>query len=71
VATEVGAVAEIMGDVGFRIPVGDIPAAVAALEGALAASPRMGEEARVRIAQHFPQTRREKELRRCIDEVLR
>jgi glycosyltransferase involved in cell wall biosynthesis len=71
VATEVGAVPEILGEVGFRIPAGDIPAAVAALESALAAPPRTGEEARVRIAQHFPQTRREKDLRRCIDEVLR
>ncbi len=70
VATEVGAVGEILGDTGFRVHHGDTAGAASALRRALDAPQSMGDEARQRILDNFLLARREGELLRAIEEVL-
>jgi glycosyltransferase involved in cell wall biosynthesis len=70
VATEVGAVPEILGPTGFKVQYGDVPGAVRALRAALAAPESAGETARQRILDNFLLTRRESELLRIIEEIL-
>lgn len=71
VATEVGAVPEILGETGFRIRYGDVDSAVSALRRALDAPAAAGDAARQRILDNFLQARREQEILRIIGEVLR
>lgn len=70
VATEVGAVPEILGEIGFRVQHGDISGAVSALRRALDAPQSMGDAARQRILDNFLLARREGELLKVIEEVL-
>jgi glycosyltransferase involved in cell wall biosynthesis len=70
VATEVGAVPEILGETGFRIKHGDTDAAVHALRSALARPASSGDAARQRILDNFLIARRESELLKTIAEVL-
>ncbi len=70
VATEVGAVPEILGETGFRIRHGDITGAVRAIRTALDAPSSMGDAARQRILDNFLLARRETELLKTIEEIL-
>ncbi len=70
VATEVGAVPEILGGDGFRVRYGDIPDAIHALRRALDAPPSSGDAARQRILDNFLLARREEELLKTIEELL-
>jgi glycosyltransferase involved in cell wall biosynthesis len=70
VATEVGAVPEILGSTGFKIQHGDVPGAVRALRAGLSAPDSAGDAARQRILDNFLLARRESELLKTIDEVL-
>jgi glycosyltransferase involved in cell wall biosynthesis len=70
VATDVGAVGEILGETGFRIRHGDTDAAVRALRSALALPASSGDAARQRILDNFLIARRETELLKTIAEVL-
>jgi len=70
VATEVGAVREILGETGFRVKHGDTEGAVRALRCALEAPASVGDAARQRILDNFLMDRRERELLETIAEVL-
>ena len=70
VATEVGAVPEILGETGFRVRHGDTEGAVRALRGALDAPASAADAARQRILDDFLTARRERELLTIVAEVL-
>jgi glycosyltransferase involved in cell wall biosynthesis len=70
VATEVGGVPEVLGDVGFRVRYGDVDGMVGALARALGSTPAAANRARSRIAENFPLERREQELLRAVSEAL-
>ena len=70
VATDVGGVPEVLGDVGFRVRYGDVEGMVRALGGALDAPREDASRARLRIAEIFPLERRERELMRAVAEAL-
>lgn len=70
VATDVGAVPDILGETGFRVRQGDGDGAVRALRSALEAPESAGDAARQRILDNFLIARRESELLRTIAEVL-
>jgi glycosyltransferase involved in cell wall biosynthesis len=70
VATEVGAVPEILGGTGFRVQHGDTEGAVRALRSALEAPASVGDAARQRILDNVLIDRRERELLETIAEVL-
>lgn len=67
VATRVGAIPEVAGNVGFYVPFGDPKATALAVSDALA-SGREGT-ARTRIAENFPLDRRQRALLRILEEV--
>jgi glycosyltransferase involved in cell wall biosynthesis len=70
VATEVGAVREILGPTGFRVQYGDVPGAIRALQAGLAAPDAAGDAARQRILDNFLLARREGELLKVIEELI-
>jgi glycosyltransferase involved in cell wall biosynthesis len=70
VATDVGGVPEVLGDVGFRVRHGDIEGMVRSLGAALDAPPEEASRARSRIVENYPLERRERELMQAVSEAL-
>jgi len=68
VVTNNAALPEVVGDTGFYVPYGDPKATANAIEKALNSD--KGIEARDRIKNLFPQERREKDLKKIIQNIL-
>jgi glycosyltransferase involved in cell wall biosynthesis len=69
VATQRGAIPEIVGDTGFYVPFGDVKRSAEGIRIALKSDglkPGLSEKARDRIKAYFTQEKREKELTRVI-----
>jgi glycosyltransferase involved in cell wall biosynthesis len=69
VATERGALPEVVGDTGFYVPYGDPEKTSEAIKKALEASAYLGKKARERIEEMFALEKRERELVRIIEDV--
>lgn len=70
VGTQRGGIPTVVGDTGFLISYGDVPAMVEAFRSALAMSEEVGHKARRRILEHFPIERRERSLLSIIHKLL-
>jgi glycosyltransferase involved in cell wall biosynthesis len=70
VGTDVGGMTTALGRHGFTARFGDLPGMVDALRRAMEAPASMGQDARAHISREFPLSRREKGLKRIIEEVL-
>jgi len=67
VVTDCGALPEVVGDVGFIVPYGDIEKTVAAIRQALATSPACAHKAQQRIAHVFPLAKRQRLLLEVVE----
>jgi glycosyltransferase involved in cell wall biosynthesis len=65
------ALRETVGDCGFYVPYGDAKATAEAIKKALEAPAELGEKARKRIEELYSMERREEELLKAIEEVLK
>ena len=70
VGTVAGGIPTAIGDAGFLVPYGDVPALVRALQQALDAPDEARQRAREHILREFPVSRREKELVAVVQELL-
>ena len=66
VVTDRGALPEVVGDVGFVVPYGDVEATAVAVSEALRSG--RGEEARIRVQEEFSFEERRERIRRIIEE---
>jgi len=69
VTTREGAMPEVVGDVGFLAPLGDVAGTATAIQAALASN--RGSAARARIVTHFPLAGRRKRLLAIVEGLLR
>lgn len=70
VVTDAGALPELVGDAGCRVPPGDPAAAARAIERAIASPGDMGQRARARIVQLFSPDRRRAGLREALSAAV-
>jgi glycosyltransferase involved in cell wall biosynthesis len=69
VVADRGALPEVVGSTGFVVPYGDVGAAAAAVQQALA-EPGRGRAARARVLEEFPLSRRKAALIQVFEELL-
>lgn len=69
VVTNRGALPEVVGDTGFCVPYGDIPAAVEAIRQALSAGPEVRDRCRQHIIDTFPMEKRAAQLLQAIQDI--
>lgn len=69
VVTQRGAMPEVIGDVGYTVPYGQLDAYHAAVEQALAAAPEAGVRARQRIVERYSLEQRTAQLLNAVEEV--
>ncbi len=70
VGTVAGGIPTAIGDAGFLVPYGDVPALIRALQQALDAPEEARQRARAHILTEFPVSRRETELVGVVEELL-
>jgi glycosyltransferase involved in cell wall biosynthesis len=70
VGTVAGGIPTAIGDAGFLVPFGDVPALVRALQQAIDAPDEARRRAREHILKEFPVSRREKELVAVVQGLL-
>ena len=71
VGTNVGGIPTAVGETGFLVPYGDVPALAGALRKALDAPEGSRERAREHVVREFPLSRRERELVSIVRELAR